>query len=208
MELSVRKLEYLQETKHLIRDAVNTRHQFIQETDTFRSYADKINAILNFKITNARYLFAESARLDLMDILLPSCEGLTDTTSMFYAYPKEDLALPSLDTSKVTSMDSMFRYSQNLVNLDISNFDMSSVTNMNWMFNNCSKLSNDSLNSILLLCTKAINMSSNNKKLYTIGFTKAQATICQTLSNYQAFKNAGWITGWDELDFESGAGND
>ena len=37
---------------------------------------------------------------------------------------------------------------------------------------------------------------TNRKTLAYIGLTSAQATKCTTLSNYQAFLDAGWTTGY------------
>lgn len=50
------------------------------------------------------------------------------------------LDLSTLDTSKVTSMRSMFDKCTNLTSLDVSNFDTSKVIKMNYMFDNCSNL--------------------------------------------------------------------
>ena len=47
-----------------------------------------------------------------------------------------------LDTSNVTTMNDMFEYCGNLINLDLSSFDTSNVTNMRGMFDGCSKLTN------------------------------------------------------------------
>ncbi|MCX8736025.1 BspA family leucine-rich repeat surface protein [Lactobacillus sp. B4026] len=48
--------------------------------------------------------------------------------------------LENLDTSKATSMDSMFDGCSNLRNLDLSNFNTSKVTSMGAMFQKCSNL--------------------------------------------------------------------
>ena len=39
-------LEYIKETKRLMRNVINTKGQTIQENDTFRSYANKISDIV------------------------------------------------------------------------------------------------------------------------------------------------------------------
>lgn len=39
------KLDYLQDTKQAIKTAIQGKGQSVSDTDTFRSYADKINAI-------------------------------------------------------------------------------------------------------------------------------------------------------------------
>lgn len=48
--------------------------------------------------------------------------------------------LDNLNTSKLTSMSSMFYNCKNLTRIDISNFDASNVTNTSFMFNGCSNL--------------------------------------------------------------------
>ena len=48
--------------------------------------------------------------------------------------------LSSMDTSKMTNMNSMFFYCTDLTTLDVSNFNTSKVTDMNSMFYCCSGL--------------------------------------------------------------------
>lgn len=102
------------------------------------------------------------------------------------------------DTSKVTDMSSMFYNCESLVNLPLLN--TSSVKKMQSMFGgkfggNCLLLSNESLNNILAMCKNATNYTQT-KTLAFIGLTQTQATTCQSLSNWNAFVNAGWSTGY------------
>lgn len=102
------------------------------------------------------------------------------------------------DTSKVTDMSSMFYNCESLVNLPLLN--TSSVEKMQTMFGgkfggNCLLLSNESLNNILAMCINATKYNST-KTLKDIGLTSAQATTCQTLSNWDAFVAAGWSSGF------------
>lgn len=101
--------------------------------------------------------------------------------------------IPLLDTRNVTNMSAMFYDCTKLTTIPLLN--TSNVTNMQYMFYNCLSLSNESLNNILAMCINAEKISSN-KTLNYISLTSAQATICQGLSNYQAFLNAGWTTGY------------
>ena len=67
--------------------------------------------------------------------------NITSMNSMFYlASNLQSLNLTSFDTSKVTDMSSMFYNDFNLQSLDLSNFDTSKVVSMISMFNYCSKL--------------------------------------------------------------------
>ena len=53
---------------------------------------------------------------------------------------KEIIGLKGINTSKITSMQSVFSGCENLTSLDLSNFDTSNVTDMNNMFSNCTRL--------------------------------------------------------------------
>ena len=117
--------------------------------------------------------------------------NVTDMSNMFSSC-KNLINIPLLDTSNVTNMQNMFIYCKNLTT--VPNFNTSKVTDMYYMFNSCNNLSNESLNNILAMC--ANSALTSNKKLNCIGLTQAQATTCQSLSNYQAFTNAGWTTGY------------
>ena len=66
---------------------------------------------------------------------------------------------------------------------------------LNSTFTACSSLTNESLNNILQMCVNAINYPGV-KTLKRLGLSSEQATVCQGLSNYQAFLNAGWTTGY------------
>lgn len=98
------------------------------------------------------------------------------------------------DTTNVTQMNNMFYNCGELENVPI--FNTTNVTIMSSMFTNCAKLTDEALNNILYMCTNSNIKASNQKKLSTIGLTEAQATRCQSLSNYQDFLSAGWITGY------------
>ena len=102
-------------------------------------------------------------------------------------------SVPQLDTSNVTNMYSTFYNCTNLTTVPV--LDLSSVTNVYRMFYQCPSLNNTSLNNILATCITAIKLTSG-KTLANVGLTKAQATTCQSLSNWSAFVNAGWTTGY------------
>lgn len=148
---------------------------------------------------------------ELIQIPLLDTSNITNMSEMFaYCYKLKNI--PSLNTSKVTNMSYMFRssgieeipilntenlinanymfYQSDLKNIPILNF--SKVTNMTNCFNNCSNLSDEGLNNILKICISAINVTT--KTLKSVGLSRAQATTCQTLSNYQEFLDSGWIT--------------
>lgn len=101
--------------------------------------------------------------------------------------------LPLLDTSSVTTMMNMVASCAKLKNIPV--FNTSKVTNFSNAFQYCSKLTNESLNNVIEMCIGATSYTGT-KTLAKLGITSAQATICQGLSNYQAFTAAGWTTGY------------
>lgn len=118
-------------------------------------------------------------------------ESIIDINNRFRAYSSS--IFPQIDTSQVTNMNSAFYSSPILRHIPLLN--TSSVERLYETFNYCSNLSNNSLNNILAMCINATNYS-RTKTLKYIGLTQAQAEVCQTLSNYQAFLDAGWTTGY------------
>ena len=77
----------------------------------------------------------------------------------------------------------------------INQMDMTSATNVTQMFKQCPALSEESLNSILASLISA-TAYTRTKTLAEVGLTEEQANKCKTLSNYSAFTNAGWTTGY------------
>lgn len=100
--------------------------------------------------------------------------------------------IPLLDTSSATSFQDMFSGCTNLVTIPTLNTEK--VKNMYEAFTNCSSLSDDSLDNILIMC--ANSNISDSKTLKAIGLSQEQAEKCMTLSNYEAFTTAGWVTGY------------
>lgn len=122
---------------------------------------------------------------------LPAITGAEITRQMFnFCYILTEA--PYFDTSSVTDMYRMFNYCHSLVKVPI--YDTSSVSSadsMREMFKNCPSLSDESLNNILVMCISAVN-KTNTKSLSILGLTAAQIERCKSLSNWQAFLDAGW----------------
>lgn len=116
-------------------------------------------------------------------------------TSMFSTFSQcENIkSIPQFDTKNVTNMFVMFQGCKNLEDFPVLNANK--VTNFMNMFSQCIKLTNDSLNNIMASCLTAISYTGT-KTLKQLGLSSAQATTCQSLSNYQAFLDAGWTTGY------------
>ena len=121
----------------------------------------------------------------------------TNTRSIFYGCGNiEQLDVSHFNLEKSVETAQMFAYCSKLRDVDVGNWNIPLVTDMNGMFTSDGKLSDNALNSILRMCTTATSLSQSKKTLSYIGLTQAQANICQNLSNYQDFVNAGWTTGY------------
>lgn len=102
----------------------------------------------------------------------------------------------SINTSRVTAMESMFSFCSSLEDVPILNTSLcSGAYSLSSMFQGCTALTNESLNNILAMCISATSYTGT-KTLATLGLTSTQATTCQSLSNWNAFVNAGWSTGY------------
>lgn len=134
-----------------------------------------------------------SFALDLIkEIPLIDISNITGMTGMFQDM-KTITTIPQLDTSNITSMEATFQGCRSLISIPL--LDTSKVIDMRNMFYNCPNLSEDSLNNILQTCINATSYK-RTKTLKDIGLSEEQATTCTTLSNYTAFTEAGWTTGY------------
>lgn len=131
-------------------------------------------------------------------LILPE-SFLTGCTSAYYTFytccSLEEA--PYFNTSKVENMNGMFGYCLNLVTVPV--YETNNVTGGTFssLFTQCEKLSDESLNNILQMCINAKKVTGTTyKTLKSLGLSESQAERCQTLSNYQAFLNAGWKTGY------------
>lgn len=168
------------------------------------------------KVTNMGCMFRYCMNLDHIPLI--DTGNVTDMRYMFHNCNDNNFTtIPLLDTKNVTTMYNTFLHCSKLVEIPL--LDTSSVSNMNETFNGCTSLVTipqlDTRNVTLLMstfggCTSLSDESLNNvlqmlilatgytglKTLKTVGLTSEQATKCTTLSNYQAFLDAGWTTGY------------
>ena len=194
---------------------------YISEADnmgtsfTMVSTIKQIPLLDTSSVTNMQWAFRDCINLTTIPLLNTSnvtnmadafnnCQGLEevpllDTSSvtrmdgMFRA--TENLTtIPQFNTINVTDMSFMFAYSSSLVTVPVLN--TGKVTDMSYMFESCPNLSNDSLNNILQMCIDSAITTASDKTLKDLRLSEEQAQICTTLSNYQAFLDAGWTTGY------------
>lgn len=171
-----------------------------------------------FIITNCEQLFSNNRRIENINSILPNCKPtncnqMFNRSTLLTEIPMFDTSacndcsnmfdecsnlrsIPQINLGSATSVFAMFNNCANLV--DVPELDFKSVngSNMNSLFYNCSSLSDESLNNIMISVIKAPIYVTNRKTLSYIGLSSSQATRCQSLSNYQAFLNAGWSTGY------------
>ena len=146
---------------------------------------------------------------------------LTKMNSMFYQFPKltsitnissenvsefrrcfgfcESLeSVPEIDLTNARELDGMFYGCSNLKYVPIFNCpNVISSSKIDSMFSLCSSLTNESLNNIMQTCINLTHLgSTQTKTLNKIGLSQNQATICETLSNWDAFIAAGWTSGY------------
>lgn len=126
---------------------------------------------------------------------LPSLD-FSDKTSwnfdtMFGNWPSlksiEGIILPNT----ATTINSFFYNDTSLEYIPVIN--LSNITEVSNALYNCINLTDEALNNLLASCITGVNVK--NKTLSYFGLTQTQREKCQTLSNYQAFVNAGWTTG-------------
>lgn len=152
----------------------------------------KVNGLNTSSVTIFENIFYECNSLEEAPQMDTS--KADNIISMFYNCRKIK-SIPQYDFGLVTNAQSAFSGCNALE--DVPLLDMSSATNMNSMFQNCYNLTDESLNNILLMCVNATSYTGN-KTFRQLGFyrTYQPASRIQALSNYQAFIDAGWTTGY------------
>lgn len=138
-------------------------------------------------VTNMSYMFTSCFNLTTIPEL-----DTSNVTNMRYMFNVcgNLTSIPKLDTSKVTTMERMFSNCTNLT--IIPELNTSKVTNMSNMFWGCNNLSDESLNNILAMAAKSKCTTKTMESLFGYSYGSALGEKLKTLSNYQAFIDAGW----------------
>lgn len=149
-------------------------------------------------VTNFQQMFQSCWSLKNLDVTHLNTEKGRYFNNMFAECKNlESLDLSNFNTG-VTSLskefNAMFSGCENLKSINFgNNFDTSLASRMEYMFYNCTKLDDNTLNQILQLCINATSLSASDKKLSYLSITDATLLAkVPTLSNYQAFIDAGW----------------
>lgn len=171
------KLNYLNETKEAIKTSIINKGVEVSDTDTFRSYAEKIDSIE-----------AGGGGWDTSQ--------MTSCRSMFYQN-KNMTEAPHFNTENVTDMQYMFSGCSNLENLP--NYNTAKVTNMNYFVYGCSKivefpaLDFSSTTQIDQMCGNCLALQKV-PLLYAGKITKVSTYVfsnCSSLVDFGGLKNLG-----------------
>lgn len=176
--------------------------------ETF-SNCNQLSQIDLSKITLSYYCSLQStfnncSNLGNIDVHHWNAWGGTTLSNIFSGCTStEEIDISGLGTCQgVTSIQNMFR---NCTNLRTINFPttirLSGIQNsssyISGAFTGCPNLDNDTLNTILgFLPTMTKVTTASYKTLSRLGFSEDQATLMQTLSNWEAAETAGWTTGY------------
>lgn len=159
-------------------------------------YVD-INNLDTAHIENMSCVFYHNEKATTILCNKISTENCTNMTQHFEQCKSVvELDIRNYNTRKVTGMSNMFRSNQSLVHIYFGeNFTFESMTSgVSYMFYDVPNLDNDTLNEILRICVTGTNITT--KTLKNLGLSSSQCETCTSLSNYQAFLNAGWTTGY------------
>ena len=125
----------------------------------------------------------------------------------------ESIDLSNYNTSKVTKMNNMFYYCENLTSLDLRKFNTSNVTSMSSMFNRCSSLTSLDLSNfntsnvtdirwMFYICSSLTSLDLSNFEVSKVNKMDNMFYRCDNLTHIkckQAFKN--WcIANQDEIN--------
>lgn len=169
--------------------------QVINMSDMFSGCTSLVDLDLSSfntsKLTAINNIFTDCSNLTNLKMGSWDTSKIKEFIGVFSGCKKlKNLDISKWNMSNATDLGGLFQNCSQLANLDVSEWDIGKVTYMTYMFTNCDSLSDDSLNSILKMCITAT--SYKNKYLSAIGLNSSQVEKCKTLSNYQAFLDAGW----------------
>ena len=191
-------LTQLQNDKATLVDNLITKGVTASDDETFTELVPKVLNIQgssNFQITDARSLFIEGARLDILDDLLNLCKNTTNCSNMFVMCSDLiSLNLNNFDTSKVTNMMGMFSECSSLISLNLSNFDTSNVVDMNSMFSGCSSLKSidvsnfdtsnvTNMNSMFIFCSELKSIDVSNFDTSNVVDMNSMFSECSSLTS-------------------------
>lgn len=218
----VSQISRLKNAKSSIKTAIENKGVTVGggTIDTYASKIDEINTEGDYfgEITESQYGWVGGSITKVIKKIPENLVISSTHIDSLFEFCSSITTIPNLNLSSVVGTRYMFNGCTSLTS--IPNINLPELVDAAYMFNNCNALtdvpalnapklsimqsmflgctalSENSLNNILSLCTNSAVTTENYKTLKYIGLTESQATKCTTLSNYQAFLNAGWTTGY------------
>ena len=222
MSTTADRLNYLENTKLAIKQALTDKGVTVSDSDTFRSYANKIDEIQSGggglvegvkEPVDLGYSFAKEVwfRAAITKLNLGNCTINEVTDISFSEYSNlESIEFPQgWDTSSVIYGDNMFSGCSSLTSLDLSNWDVSNVIRFNSMFSDCSSLTSLNVsNWNTLKCTSFNNMFSGCRSLTSLDLSNWDASNVTSTGNMfsgcrslTSLDLSNWDTSSTNLDF-------
>lgn len=188
--------------------------------DTYASKIDEIDAAGNYfgEVTETQYAYMGGSITKVIKKIPKSLVISSTHIDSLFEFCSSITTIPNLNLSSVVGTRYMFNGCTSLTSIpninlpelvdasnmfvncnalvDVPALNAPKLSIMQGMFLGCTALSENSLNNILSLCTNSAVTTEDYKKLKYIGLTESQAIKCTTLSNYRAFIDAGWTTGY------------
>lgn len=168
------KAEYLIETKNQIKEAIKGKGVEVSDTDTFRSYANKIEEI--------------KSGGNLTDNFSTNWETSNSYNMIIQKLTKEipnSILQEAFNNQAVIRLDQSFAYCQNLQELDLSNCNTSSVNSMQNMCAGSNNLKKIFMRNLNLNNCNAINSAfSSLKVLQEIDFSGTDTSHISTFLNF------------------------
>ena len=218
----VSQISRLKNAKSSIKTAIENKGVTVGNgtIDTYASKINKINTEGDYfgEITESQYGWLGGSITKVIKKIPENLVISSTHIDSLFEFCSSITTIPNFDLSFVVSMRYMFNGCTSLISMpninlpelgdaaymfndcnaltDVPALNAPKLSIMQNMFLGCTALSENSLNNILSLCTNSAVTTENYKTLKYIGLTESQATKCTTLSNYQAFLNAGWTTGY------------
>lgn len=192
------KLAYLEETKGLIKEAIIAKGVEVSDTDTFRSYANKISSIQSggsLAGAPSGIRFNNSTFTTVPTEILPYLEQQTDLSGIFMQCNSLE-TVPLFDTSKCTDMSNFCNGCSSLKTLAL--LDTSKVVDMHYMFPYCMKLSSlpqldtskvKNINGIFSYCTSLTSVPLLNfSNIDEMSFVFDNCTSLTNLGGFTGLK--------------------
>ena len=151
------------------------------------------------KVTSMRGMFYDCVNLENIYFGNINTSSLIDMESLFQGSNITSIDLSKFETSKVTSMNSMFYNCSNLNEINFGNIDTSSLENIEFLFYGCSSLisidiSNFKISKVTSMyclfcyCSNLENINFGNIKTYSVENMESLFEGCSKLSSINLLK--------------------